>query len=177
MTALSGAASGAAAGSSFGPWGAAIGGVIGLLGARSQNKQAEKAQQYAEAQRQETLRYINEMVAKSQGQLQQGYGLAQQDRQAGLDYAMPMLQESFQPMMDSYRQGNMMAQNTLLGGLPAYRDALMGKQTDYSGMQGQLPQIDYSALSGMWGRPTPTMTAMPQQQASVKPPGYNGPMY
>lgn len=76
---LGAAGGGAAAGSAFGPWGAAIGGGLGLLGGIGQantNAKARKTQAQARAEMQELAR--------------QQYAQRMQDLQAAMKYFQPV---------------------------------------------------------------------------------------
>ena len=82
-------------------------------------------------------------------QLPVGYQNAQAVRQQALGQGLGLAGQTFQPTAEMINQGGMMNQNALLAGLQLQRNAILGKDMDYSTLQAMSPQMDYAALSGL----------------------------
>lgn len=112
---------------------------------RSQRKAAEEAQAMNQADKAMAQQYAQAAMQ----QLPVGYQNAQDVRQQSLNQALGLTGQTFQPTAEMINQGGMMNQNTLLAGLGLSRNAILGKEMDYSTLQAMSPQIDYSALQGL----------------------------
>lgn len=86
----------------------------------------KKDRDLATKQREQSLKFIQDQVAKTQGQLFQLFPQAQQSRQQGLDYAANAYGMAMPEMMRSFQGGNVGAQQALLAGLPQQNAALLG---------------------------------------------------
>jgi hypothetical protein len=120
-----------------------------LWGGKKDRQAARKQQELALRQREQSLNFIQDQVAKTQGQLFTLFPQAQESRFQGQQAALNALGGSFMPMMDTYRQGNMMAQQALLQGLPMANNALLGNPIDYSQLQAQQIPLSVQALGGL----------------------------
>jgi hypothetical protein len=134
-----------------------------LWGGSKDRKVARDQQDLILRQREQSLKFIQDQVAKTQGQLFQLFPQAQASRQQGMDYAANVYGMAMPAQMKAFQQGNVGAQQALLAGLPQQNAALLGMSpgqymgTDqYKGFSGWTPQkIDDPslALAGMFNAP------------------------
>lgn len=140
------------------PISAAIGGAgVGLLGIGADNKNQKKGREMQERQRAESLKYIQEQVAKTQGQLFQLFPQAQQSRQQAMLAGTDLFKQAFPAQMEAFQGGNMMAQQALLAGLPQANNAILGRPMDLSGLQAQRVPVSAQALQGLFNPQAPQM--------------------
>jgi len=129
--------------------GAIIGGAANLIGSAMTNRAQRKATEEAQAMNQADKAMAQQYAQAAMQQLPAGYQNAQAVRQQGLNQALGLAGQTFQPTAEMINQGGMMNQNALLAGLQLQRNAILGKDMDYSTLQAMSPQMDYSALSGL----------------------------
>lgn len=129
--------------------GAIIGGGANLIGSAMTNRAQRKATEEAQAMNQADKAMAQQYAQAAMQQLPVGYQNAQAVRQQGLNQALGLAGQTFQPTAEMINQGGMMNQNALLAGLQLQRNAILGKDMDYSTLQAMSPQMDYSALSGL----------------------------
>lgn len=116
-----------------------------LLTNRAGRKAAEQSQAQSAADKATALQ-----LGKAAGdQYLPGYQNAQNVRQQVMDQNLGLAGQTFQPTMDVMQQGGMMNQEAILAGLGLHRNAILGKEMDYSALQAGGPQMDMSALSGL----------------------------
>ena len=128
---------------------ALIGGGASLLGSASTNRAQRKATEEAKAMNQADKAMAQQYAQAAMQQLPVGYQNAQAVRQQALGQGLGLAGQTFQPTAEMINQGGMMNQNALLAGLQLQRNAILGKDMDYSTLQAMSPQMDYSALSGL----------------------------
>lgn len=120
-----------------------------LGGSAMSNRAQRKANEEAKAMNQADKAMAQQYAQAAMQQLPVGYQNAQDVRQQSLNQALGLTGQTFQPTAEMINQGGMMNQNTLLAGLGLSRNAILGKEMDYSTLQAMSPQIDYSALQGL----------------------------
>lgn len=123
-------------------------GLLGIGGAVADSKNQRKAMEMAQRQREQSMRFIQDQIAKTQGQLFSIYPQIQQSQQMGQQAALQALGGSFLPMMDTYRQGNLQAQQALLAGLPMANAAVLGQSSPNMLFAREIP-LNVQALSGL----------------------------
>ena len=139
-----------------GPVGALAGGLGGLAvgGAQSADDASRQAAlDLAKQQRAENQKFIQEQVAKTQGQLFTLFPQIQQGQQAGLNASVNALKQGMGAQLNAFNGGNMNAQQTLLAGIPQANLALMGGPIDYSQFQARQVTPPAAALSGNYAPP------------------------
>lgn len=120
-----------------------------LWGKKKDNSNMQKQLELARQQREQSLAFIREQMGQAQNNLMTYFPQAQQSRQQGYNAAMGLMGSTFQPMLDAYQGGNMMAQQALLSGLPQQNNAILGGPLNYNFAQPQRIQIDPRALAGL----------------------------
>ena len=128
---------------------ALIGGGASLLGSASTNRAQRKATEEAQAMNQADKAMAQQYAQAAMQQLPVGYQNAQAVRQQAMNQGLGLAGQTFQPTAEMINQGGMMNQNALLAGLQLQRNAILGKDMDYSTLQAMSPQMDYSALQGL----------------------------
>ena len=126
-----------------------IGGGASLLGSGATNRAQRKATEEAQAMNQADKAMAQQYAQAAMQQLPVGYQNAQAVRQQGLNQALGLAGQTFQPTAEMINQGGMMNQNALLAGLQLQRNAILGKDMDYSTLQAMSPQMDYGSLQGL----------------------------
>ena len=129
--------------------GAIIGGAANLIGSAMTNRAQRKATEEAQAMNQADKAMAQQYAQAAMQQLPVGYQNAQAVRQQGLNQALGLAGQTFQPTAEMINQGGMMNQNALLAGLQLQRNAILGKDMDYSTLQAMSPQMDYGSLQGL----------------------------
>ena len=120
-----------------------------LGGSAMTNRAQRKATEEAQAINQADKAMAQQYAQAAMQQLPVGYQNAQVVRQQALGQGLGLAGQTFQPTAEMINQGGMMNQNALLAGLQLQRNAILGKDMDYSTLQAMSPQMDYSALSGL----------------------------
>lgn len=120
-----------------------------LGGSAMTNRSQRKATEEAQAMNQADKAMAQQYAQAAMQQLPVGYQNAQAVRQQALGQGLGLAGQTFQPTAEMINQGGMMNQNALLAGLQLQRNAILGKDMDYSTLQAMSPQMDYSALSGL----------------------------
>jgi hypothetical protein len=105
------------------------------------------------------LKLIDTRYASSRGDLFRIAPTAFQNRLQGMNAATSLFQQSVQPQMGAFQQGNIGAQETYLSGLPQQINAILGQPIDLGGLQAKglptdlsflteakMPEFDMSAL-------------------------------
>ena len=146
--------------------------VVGsaIIGAVASNRAASKGAQ--------AIGRGQDILAQSREQARQDvlrlFPEAQQAQTQGFQQAQEFLAGQVLPQQAGlFQQGNIAAQQTLLGGLPQVQRAILGQPTDLSGLQPtqfQLPQFNLTGLGGRLdpNAPPPQQLQQPQQpQASL----------
>lgn len=100
--------------------GAAVG------GAAMDNKNAKASVKSAEAQRAASLKFINDQVAKTQGQLFQLFPQVQDANNQAMNAGLDVLKASYPAQQDAFVAGNVGAQKALIAGLPQMNNAILG---------------------------------------------------
>jgi len=132
--------------------GAAVAGAVGDRNA------AKAAQKNSYKERDESLAYIREQVAKTQGQLFNIFPQIQQNNQAAMLAGIDFYKQAFPQQLSSFNQGNMNAQRTLAGGLQPMNAAILGGTMDLSQIQPQQAQINPQAMNSLYNpQPIPFM--------------------
>lgn len=129
--------------------GALILGGASLAGSAMTNRTQRKANEEAQAMNRADKAMAQQYAQAAMQQLPVGYQNAQAVRQQALGQGLGLAGQTFQPTAEMINQGGMMNQNALLAGLQLQRNAILGKDMDYSTLQAMSPQMDYSALSGL----------------------------
>lgn len=134
----------------FDPITMAIGaGVANLAGSamnrRTAGKQANQANAVYEARTQAALNALNPAYQRA-GDL----------RQQALERSLGLAGQMFMPQVQAMQGGNYAAQQSILGGLPAQRAALLGGRMP-SPAQAQMIPFDQSALQGFINPTVPNL--------------------
>ena len=97
------------------------------------------------------------------------------NRNMGFQAALDVMGQSIPEQMRAYRQGNVVAQQTLLAGLPQIQNALLGNQIDMTGLEPQyldmVPTFSQQQLPQFTG--SVDALAGNQQQAQAAPNIFN----
>lgn len=120
---------------------------VGLFGAATSsaiNKPDNSAQKAQVAANQRSQEFIEDQALKAENAAGRLYDSSAQNLLAGNSAALNLYKDSLNPTMDTMRQGNMMAQQQIAGGLPQIQNALMGIPVDYSAFQPQQVTPDTS---------------------------------
>jgi hypothetical protein len=133
----------------FAVGGALLLGGASLAGSAMSNRTNRKIAEQAQAQNAQDKALTQQYAKAAMEQLPVGYQNAQAVRQQALGQGLGLAGQTFQPTAEMINQGGMMNQNALLAGLQLQRNAILGKDMDYSTLQAMSPQMDYSALSGL----------------------------
>jgi hypothetical protein len=133
----------------FAVGGALILGGASLAGSAMSNRTNRKIAEQAQAQNAQDKALTQQYAKAAMEQLPVGYQNAQAVRQQALGQSLGLAGQTFQPTAEMINQGGMMNQNALLAGLQLQRNAILGKDMDYSTLQAMSPQMDYAALSGL----------------------------
>jgi len=113
------------------------------------NKAQKDAIAQAEAQRQANMGLIQDYGQRASQALLPGYQQAQDIRQQALNQNLGMAGSTFRPMIEQMQSGDRMAQEAVLAGLMGQRNAILGKDIDYSALQPRNVPINFDALSGL----------------------------
>lgn len=113
------------------------------------NKAQKDAIKQAEAQRQANMGLIQEYGQRASQAILPGYQQAQNIRQQALNQNLGMAGSTFRPMIEQMQSGDRMAQEAILAGLMGQRNAILGKDIDYSALQPQNVPVNFNALSGL----------------------------
>ena len=113
------------------------------------NKAQKDAAKQAEAQRQANMGLIQQYGNRASETLLPGYQQAQDIRQQALNQNLGMAGSTFRPMIEQMQSGDRMAQESILAGLMGQRNAILGKDIDYSALQPQNVPVNFNALSGL----------------------------
>jgi len=125
------------------------------------------------------------MIEQARGQsrqdVQQLFGAAQQNLLAGQQAGLDLRGQVIPQQLETFQQGNIAAQQQLLGGLPQVQNALLGLPTDLTGFQPtrinfdpsfaqqQLPQFQSPELTTFVPPPpTPEELAIQEAQAQAQ---------
>ena len=133
----------------FAVGGALLLGGASLAGSAMSNRTNRKIAEQAQAQNAQDKALTQQYAKAAMEQLPVGYQNAQAVRQQAMNQGLGLAGQTFQPTAEMINQGGMMNQNALLAGLQLQRNAILGKDMDYSALQAMSPQMDYSALSGL----------------------------
>lgn len=111
--------------------GAAVSAGAALL----DNKNQKKAQKSAEAQKAASQAFIEKQIAQARSDIFKLFPVAQDARKQGLEAGLHLYKQAYPAMMNSFQQGNVGAQNTLLAGLPQANNAVLGNPVSLQGLQ------------------------------------------
>lgn len=104
----------------------------------------DSAQMEQLAQNQRNEGYIRQMAQQARGDLQRGYSSAGQTLGQNYQGALDVMGQAIPQQLSTFQQGNLAAQNYLLGGMPMYEAALRGRPIDYGAQQAFAVQYDPS---------------------------------
>lgn len=111
----------------------------------------DSAQQEQKAQNVRNEGNIQQAAMQSRGDLQGGYGDAGTALGQGYGQALQMMGQAIPEQMSTFQQGNLAAQQYLLGGMPMYEAALRGQPINYGA---QMPfQVQYNPGFSQQGLP------------------------
>ena len=133
----------------FAVGGALLLGGASLAGSAMSNRTNRKIAEQAQAQNAQDKALTQQYAKAAMEQLPVGYQNAQAVRQQAMNQGLGLAGQTFQPTAEMINQGGMMNQEALLAGLQLQRNAILGKDMDYSTLQARSPQMDYSALQGL----------------------------
>lgn len=111
--------------------GAVASGGAAILDSRSQ-KNAVKS---AERQKAASQAYIEKQIAQARQDIFKLFPEAQKSRQQGLNAGLSLFNQAYPQMQNTFQQGNVQAQQALIGGLPQIQNSIMGRAVDLRGMQ------------------------------------------
>ena len=134
-------------------WSGILGAGLGLLGldaASEDRKSQERSLALAQQQREQSLKFIQDQMNQSRGDLFQLFPQAQQSRNAGLLAGLNLYGQAFPQQLAAFQGGNMNAQQALLAGLPQMNNAILGRPVDMSMLQARQVPVDASVLSGLY---------------------------
>jgi len=142
--------------------------IVGSVVGSKSNKDAQKASAAgADAASRETRRAADEARADSTRLFEQ----ANQQSQKGFQGALGVFEDVVPQQSNFFQQGNINAQNTLLGGLSQQQNALLGGNVDLSQLQAtQQFQPDFSFLNQQPPPIVPTETQPQSPMQGIVPP-------
>jgi hypothetical protein len=135
---------------------AVVGAAASVGGALADNNNQRNARSDAERNRAESRRYIDEMAAKTQGQLFSLFQPIQQNNNAAMLAGLDVYKQAFPAAMNSFNQGNMNAQRTFAAGLPQMNAAILGGNLNLSGLQPQQAQVNPQAMQALFNPQAPS---------------------
>lgn len=127
-----------------------LGALAGAAAARSDRKSQKKSLELAQRQREQSLKFIQDQMAQSRGDLFSLFPQAQQSRNAGMLAGLNLYGQAFPEQVNTFQTGNYMGQQALLAGLPQMNNAILGNNVDLSGLQAQRVPINAQALAGLY---------------------------
>jgi hypothetical protein len=105
------------------------------------------AQRATQAQNEQSRGFIQQQEGRAQNFLTQGLGDASRMSAQGFGGAMDIIGQAAPEQINAMQQGNVAAQQYLLGGMPAFQNALMGMPVNYSQFQPTQIQFNPSVFS------------------------------
>jgi len=123
---------------------AVVGTGLAIKGSRDQKKASKKALQSQEKQVSENRDFISKSQTQARADVQRIFPEAQQQRQLGFQGALDVFGETIPQQLGVFQQGNLAAQQALLGGLPQIQNAILGRPVDFSQFQPQQLRFDSS---------------------------------
>lgn len=136
-----------------GPVGAAVGigsALLGAWGANKDRKSQQKALELAQRQRAESMKFIQDQMAQSRSDLFRLFPQAQESRNAAMLAGLNLYGQAFPEQLNAFQGGNVMAQQSLLAGLPQMNNAILGSPVDLSALQAQRVPVNAQMLSGLY---------------------------
>jgi len=119
--------------------------VVGAgISAYGASKNADKGVKAQKKQNEANEKFIREQAINSRNDALPLYDAAQQNRGIGAQASLDVFGQSIPEQGRLLQEGNVMAQGALLAGLPQQNNALLGMPIDYSGLQPQQVNPDYS---------------------------------
>lgn len=129
------------------PLGAVTGGLIGLgvLGGIADDRANRRSVEQLERQREEAREYVDRAIQQGRGDLFRISRQAQQQGRQGLEAGIDLINQTLPQQMGLFSQGNQMAQQQLIGALPAMNAAILGQPFNYNPpvMGLQAPPINF----------------------------------
>jgi hypothetical protein len=123
-------------------------GLTGLAAAKADSNSSKAALERAQQQRDQSLKFINDQVAKTQGQLFNLFPQIQDANNQAANASLNVLKESFPAQQQAFVGGNMAAQEALLAGLPQMNASILGGSVNPSVMKARaVPMTNTQALS------------------------------
>jgi hypothetical protein len=126
--------------------------IAGLGSAAIDRRENRKAVKQAEQQRQASLEFIEKQMKQSRGDLFKLFPASQESMRQGIGASMDVYRQSVPYQAQAFQEGNIAAQNQIIGGLPQMNNAILGGPVDYS-------QFQPTRLQGIGGM---TMPQAPQ---------------
>lgn len=96
------------------------------------NKNQKKALSSAEKQKAASQAFIESQIKQARSDIFKLFPAAQDARKQGLQAGLHLQKQAYPEMMRMFQQGNVGAQNALIGGLQPAQNALMGKPVNYA---------------------------------------------
>ena len=136
---------------------AAVVATAGTVYAADQSKKASRDQTRALERSQDTT---NRLAAQSADEAKNLFARGKQSQNEGYQHAINLLTGTMPQQANLINQGNVNAQQTLLGGGQGFMDALLGHTTNpYSYLQASQPQeIDFSFFDNFTTQPGPVVS-------------------
>lgn len=114
---------------------AAVGGTAAVGAAAIDSKSQKNANKTALRQREASEKFIKEQINQARGDIFKLFPSASESRMKGLEAGLNLYGQAYPQMMNTFQQGNVAAQKTLLQGLPQVQNAIMGNAVDMRGLQ------------------------------------------
>jgi len=98
-------------------------GSTGRDAAKAQIKAGEKGQEF-----------VRENIQQARTDAQSLFGQGQEARQQGFQGALDLFSQSLPAQAQAFNQGNVVARQSLLAGLPQFQNAILGGQVDFGAL-------------------------------------------
>ena len=98
-------------------------------------KSSKDANKAAKRQREASEKFIKEQINQARGDIFKLFPSASESRMKGLEAGLNLYGQAYPQMMNTFQQGNVAAQKTLLQGLPQVQNAILGNAVDMRGLQ------------------------------------------
>ena len=112
--------------------------LLGVSAARSDRKSIERSVESQERQRTESIAFIEKSIKQARGDLFKLFPSAQESLTTGIQAGLDVFKQSIPQQFQSFQQGNVAAQNQLIGGLAPQRAAILGQDVPFNPQATQL---------------------------------------
>lgn len=158
------------------------GALVAGAAARKDRKSAEKANETAERQRDESIAFIREQTERARGDIFKLFPEAQESRRQGIQTGLDIFRQTIPLQQQLFQQGNIGAQQALIQGFPSVQNAILGRPVDFDpqavtvgqGLGFDVPQApEFAPIQSAEAAAAQQGQAIPQQG----PQGLQGPQF